>query len=656
MASFYHIFPIARAMPSHLTMNVHRCRFVDYTPATILLSCFTEDGRYVVGRSNGQIEIWDPEHWTHLVTIPGTALLSVEGICAADSRLFTVGGSTSVTEWDVNTWRPKSNYDCNAGVVWCVDANPQGTRLAAGCDDGLVVILSIEGGVIEYQLILQRQDLRVMLIKWVNDDIVIGGCADGRIRSWSVAERGRMTATMRVDKSKTELTLVWLLCVLPNQSQFVLGDSTGQVKFWDVKSMTLLQSFNAHDADVLALAVSGDGTKVFTAGVDRKIHQFTLVELKKLLKWSHLFNRLLHANDVRTLAIHDDWLVLGGIERSIVVLLVKEFLDGEYKKFTVDQQIANTVVYNNFVALFSDQTVKVWRIGTKPLLVAKVVINAEENITLIDLSDNFLAVSTINAIKVFAITDTGAKLEITKVKDSQFEDINPGAKYVKWVGSQLVAITAEEEIYRFNITKDLILLDVELETLGLSLPLRQVVVLPDNERVVVLRHNGDLEVYYENSGRRLTRIARGCQMTFTGDDRLAVYADNGSIKEVFVAGSQLLTPWLNAHRDMPPRFVLLTQDAPVEGCFALEGKLWVYGTLWLAYFDLLLMEAMVGKKRSRNGNVVDVDAKLAAFLVTQKYRPIIKAAPLLALLMVVVERPLLLLPTTEAYAVPKIQL
>lgn len=644
-------------MASHHTMDVHRCRFVDYTPATILLSCFTDDGRYVVGRSNGQLEVWDPTHWTHLVTIPGTASLSVEGICSADGRIFTVGGSTMVTEWDLDTWRPKLNYDCNAGVVWCVDANPSGTHLAAGCDDGSVVIMLIEGGVVEYQLILQRQDLRVMLIKWIDDNVVIGGCADGRIRLWLVNERGRMLATMRVDKLKTELTLVWLLAVIPGGSQFVLGDSTGQVKFWDVKTLTLLQSFSPHDADVLALAVSSDGTKVFSAGVDRKIHQFTLVELKKLLKWAHSFNRLLHANDVRTLAIFDDWLVLGGIERLIVVLLVLEFLDGEYKKFTVDQQISNTFTYKNFVGLFSDQFVKVWRVeNLTPQLVAKLIINAEENVTSVDMSDDYIAVATINAIKVFAIVDAGAKLEVTKVKDAQFEEINPGAKFVRWVGSKLVAITAEEEIYRFSITADSILLDTELETLGLRLTLRQVAVLPDSSSVVILRHNGDLEVYHENSGRRLTKISGGCQMTFTGDDRLAVYSDSASIKEVFVQGLQLLTPWLNAHQKMPARFVLLAHDAPVEGCFYLDSKLWVYGTLWLAYFDMLLMSLALGKKRSRQGTEVAVDALLASFSVTEKYRPIIKAAPLLALLMVVVERPLLLLPTTEAYALPKIQL
>ena len=73
-------------------------------------------------------------------------------------------------------------------------------------------------------------------MKWANNEHVIGGCADGRIRSWSSEgeTKGRLVATMKVDKAKTESTLVWSLTVLPNKKQFVSGDSTGSIKIWDL--------------------------------------------------------------------------------------------------------------------------------------------------------------------------------------------------------------------------------------------------------------------------------------------------------------------------------------------------------------------------------------------------------------------------------------
>jgi U3 small nucleolar RNA-associated protein 4 len=48
-------------------------------------------------------------------------------------------------------------------------------------------------------------------------------------------------------------------------------------KFWDAKMGTQTQSFRAHKADVLAMAVGSDGTSVFTSGVDQKTVEFRQV-------------------------------------------------------------------------------------------------------------------------------------------------------------------------------------------------------------------------------------------------------------------------------------------------------------------------------------------------------------------------------------------
>lgn len=644
-------------------MEVHRCRFVDYTPATILLSCFSANGDYIVGRSNGQIEIWDPVHWSHLQTIPGSSTSSVEALVSADNRLFSIGGSTYITEWDMTTLRPKTNYDCNAGVIWCMDVNPSQTQLAVGCDDGLVVIIDIEGGVIEHSIIGQRQDLRVMLLKWLDDDHVVGGCADGRIRVWqtSKALRGRILANMRVDKSKTESTLVWSLVVLPKQGQFVLGDSTGSVKFWDIKLHTLLQSFKTHEADVLCLTTDAKGERVFSGGVDRKIHQFSLLVSKNQSKWTHSFNRLLHANDIRTLACHRDWLVLGGVERLIVVLSVEKFHDGEYKKLNVDQQLLQVVVYNQFVALFSDQLVKIWHMdGDRHRLVAKVVVKDEENITSVDFTETHLVVATINTIKVFLLTATDTKLEVTKYRDSEFNAVAAGAKHVRLVGTKLITITPDEEVYQFQINQDTITLDDEIEMPDHNLNLAQVVVEASNLRVAVLRVDGQVDVFDVNAttGTRVTKIPLARHLAFSSPTTVVVVLADGAVLEVNVdGGAKLLTPWAKAHSLVPARFALLVLDSPVQGCFVLDKKTWVYGTNYLAYFDMAVTEeTKKNKKRDRNGTMVGDDNEYQGFGVTEKYRPIIKAAAISSTAMVVVERPLFLLPTTLAFDLPKIQL
>lgn len=324
-------------------MDIHRCRFVDYTPHTITSLAFSlrsfpeqsapSDLRLAVGRSNGDIEIWNPRHnWTHDLTLAGSKGRSIEGLIWSSSssdaenepsRLFSIGGSTYITEWDLKTGRPLVNYDCNAGTIWSIDLTARGDKLAVGCDDGSVVVVDISGGVgsLEYDIICQRQDARVLSLKWNGNEQIVGGCADGRIRVWSYAKdtKGRILSTMRVDKSKTESTLVWTLEVLPNRNQLLSGDSTGHVKIWDLKFFSLMQSFKIHDADVLCIVSDVKEERFFSAGIDRKIHQYDLLHAKSSTKWVHSFNRLLHSNDIRSMAITES-----KISKLLLVVVLNE--------------------------------------------------------------------------------------------------------------------------------------------------------------------------------------------------------------------------------------------------------------------------------------------------------------------------------------------
>ena len=94
-------------------MIVHRCRFVDFTPATITSLAFSHksninkltpsDLRLAIGRSNGNIEIWNPRNnWFQEMVIEGGKDRSIEGLCWSNVngeslRLFSIGGSTVVT-------------------------------------------------------------------------------------------------------------------------------------------------------------------------------------------------------------------------------------------------------------------------------------------------------------------------------------------------------------------------------------------------------------------------------------------------------------------------------------------------------------------------------------------------------------------------------
>ncbi|KAI5949465.1 hypothetical protein KGF57_004675 [Candida theae] len=612
------------------------------------------DLRLAVGRSNGDIEIWNPRHsWTHELTLAGSKGRSIEGLIWSSisgtepSRLFSIGGSTYVTEWDLKTGRPLVNYDCNAGTIWSIDVNPQGDKLAVGCDDGSVVVVDISGGTgsLEYDIICQRQDARVLSLKWNGDEQIVGGCADGRIRVWSYEKntKGRILGTMRVDKSKTESTLVWTLEVLPKRNQLISGDSTGHVKVWDLKFFSLMQSFKLHDADVLCLVGDSREERFYSAGIDRKIHQYDLLHSKSSTKWVHSFNRLLHSNDIRSMAITENKsfnvLVSGGVERAITIQPIDNFQDSKYKKLLVNQQISNVLVIpeQQLVILWQDQVVKIWKIlkNGKHKLIAKLSLSDDENITSVDFKSNLLAVSKMTSVKVYELDEVDAendKYMINKIRDENFDSMISGAKKVTFITeSKLLILTPDEELYQFSIDAEnsQISLEDQIEMIeqdsSSNIPyndnVKSLILTPNHKNILISRFNGSIEVYPLNGDDAFTlaKLSNSSSqphlITCRNNKELLVLTNENKILEFNLFNrDQLLTAWSKRNSEFLPRQFLNLDDKP-EGMFAKGDRLWVYGTTWICYFDLtknipiskLYKNLSTGKKRRRDGLSIDDD-------------------------------------------------
>ena len=110
-------------------MDIHRCRFVPYPPSTINVLAFSHSHiprankedvplRLAIGRANGDIEIWNPLNgsWFQETILKGGEDRSVDGlvwtqepdeedaegkIIIGKLRLFSIGYTTTVTEWDL---------------------------------------------------------------------------------------------------------------------------------------------------------------------------------------------------------------------------------------------------------------------------------------------------------------------------------------------------------------------------------------------------------------------------------------------------------------------------------------------------------------------------------------------------------------------------
>ncbi|KAL6304216.1 WD40 repeat-like protein [Sparassis latifolia] len=194
-----------------MTLVVHRCRFVDFTPAAVTALSFpplrlpSVKGKkstahqqtlkfttLAVGRANGNIELCEwtgtdsyyeaPQAWVVRKTLAGLYPSKVESLAfsirfldevAEDEvpsilnlRLFSAGGSSELAEWDIEHSCVRRTIASQGGTIWAVSPNPASTLLALGCEDGSVRLLSIENDSLTHMRRFDRVKSRILSLAW----------------------------------------------------------------------------------------------------------------------------------------------------------------------------------------------------------------------------------------------------------------------------------------------------------------------------------------------------------------------------------------------------------------------------------------------------------------------------------------------------------
>ncbi|PYI05804.1 small nucleolar ribonucleo protein complex subunit [Aspergillus sclerotiicarbonarius CBS 121057] len=458
-------------------MDIHRCRFVPYNPQAINALSFSHPPsaelagrgvptlRLAIGRANGDIEIWNPMRgaWFQETVLRGGKDRSIEGLVwtldppepghdgskqPGRLRLFSIGYSTAVTEWDLEQGRPLRHSSGNYGEIWCLAAQPRwqatrgkdgkllppaegeftGQHLAAGCADGSIVILSTADNDLKFLRIMRpsTKRSRVLSVTFQNRNTLVAGYADSSIRLYDIRS-GQLLRTISLGKGPgggSKELLVWSVKCLPDGT-IVSGDSAGEIRFWDAKNYALIQRLQGHVADTLDIAVSANGDTVVSGGADQR----TVVYRKKdgekgdkKARWAEVMHRRYHTHDVKTFAVYEtrdiSIVVSGGPDAAPVVLPLREFGKEHHRKLSSLPQIPQLASSSSsrLVMSFWDREVSIWRLhrgptshespdGQRHRLVGKVLIQGEENITsaMLSADGKILAVATISTIKLFSV-------------------------------------------------------------------------------------------------------------------------------------------------------------------------------------------------------------------------------------------------------------
>ncbi|KAL4887767.1 WD40-repeat-containing domain protein [Aspergillus ambiguus] len=460
-------------------MDIHRCRFVPYNPQAINALAFSHPPsaevagrgvptlRLAIGRANGDIEIWNPMRgaWFQETVLRGGKDRSIEGLTwtldpqetgpdgvklPGRLRLFSIGYSTAVTEWDLERGRPLRHSSGNYGEIWCLAAQPRwqatqrgkdgkllppaegeytGQHIAAGCADGSIVILSTADDDLKFLRLMRpsTKRARVLSVTFQNRNTIVAGYADSSIRLFDIRS-GQLLRTISLGKGPsggTKELLVWSVKCLPDGT-IVSGDSAGEIRFWDAKNYSLIQRIQGHLADTLDIAVSATGDTVVSGGADQRTVVYRKKEPEKgdkRSRWSEVMHRRYHTHDVKTFAVYEtkeiSIIVSGGPDAAPVVLPLREFGKEHHRKLPTLPQIPQLTSSpsSRLVMSFWDREASIWRVSRGPAsvhenpdgqrhrLVGKVLIQGEENITSAMLSSDgkILVVATISNVKVFSV-------------------------------------------------------------------------------------------------------------------------------------------------------------------------------------------------------------------------------------------------------------
>lgn len=354
-------------------MDIHRCRFVPFNPQAINALAFSHPPsadlagrgvptlRLAVGRANGDVEIWNPMRgaWFQETVLRGGKDRSIEGLTwtldppedgpdgnkmPGRLRLFSIGYSTAVTEWDIEQGRPLRHSSGNYGEIWCLAAQPRwqatqrgkdgklqppaegeytGQHLAAGCADGSIVILSTADGDLKFLRLMRpsTKRARVLSVTFQNRNTIVAGYADSSIRLFDI-RNGQLLRTISLGKGPAggpKEMLVWTVKCLPDGT-IISGDSAGEIRFWDGKNYSLIQRVQGHLADTLDVAVSANGDTVVSGGADQRTIVYRKKEGEKgdkKARWAEVMHRRYHTHDVKTFAVYEtkdiSFVVSGGM-------------------------------------------------------------------------------------------------------------------------------------------------------------------------------------------------------------------------------------------------------------------------------------------------------------------------------------------------------
>nr|XP_025040002.1 U3 small nucleolar RNA-associated protein 4 homolog [Pelodiscus sinensis] len=355
----------------------HRARFFAYLPVGICcVAPCPRSARLALARTDGALEVYNfAANYFQEKHIPGHETRSTEALCwAAGDRLFGAGLSGDICEYDLEKLRVKYSLDGFGGPIWSMAADPSGTQLAVGCEDGSVKLFQVLPDKIQFERSLDRHKGRVLSLSWHPSGTRIAIGSIDLLRVFDVKSGHavqRILVDRRLQGPRSQECVVWGVAFLADGS-IVSSDSAGKVQFWDSDKGTLLETHPISSSAALSLAVSEEEDSIVVGTSEGAVSQFQLLPVK----WGSAERRWVrtkpfqhHTHDVRAVAHSATALISGGLDAQLVIRPLMEKMHGKgydaaLRKFTFPHRRLVSCAKKARLLLFQfPQHLELWRLG-----------------------------------------------------------------------------------------------------------------------------------------------------------------------------------------------------------------------------------------------------------------------------------------------------
>jgi hypothetical protein len=215
------------------------------------------DGRTIVsGADDCTVKVWDAYDGRLLRSLAGHTDWVRAVALSPDGRTIVSGADDcTVKVWDARDGRLLRSLEGHTSSVNAVAISPDGRTIVSGADDCTVKVWDAYDGRLLRSLEGHTAGVRAVALS-PDGRTIVSGAADGTVKVWDASD-GRLLRSL-----EDHTDGVNAVAVSPDGRWIVSGTADGAVSVWDRASGRLRRSLEDHTDAVTAVALSPDGRTI----------------------------------------------------------------------------------------------------------------------------------------------------------------------------------------------------------------------------------------------------------------------------------------------------------------------------------------------------------------------------------------------------------